>query len=398
MVCDPELTRQVLVNDRTFDKGGPLFELGRKHLGDGLPTCPYRQHRRQRRLCQPAFHLDRFPAYTAAMASAAEAAARSWQEGQVLDVAHEMSALTLRIAVETMFSVTLPQRTITAIVDDLGTVLNGTFLQMVRPALLNRLPTRDNRAYHSALHRLRRTVDDVIADRRATGADHGDLLSALLTAHDPESGTASTMTARELGDQVLAFFIAGGETTANALTWALYQLATHPEIQDRLHAEASAADGPTALDRLPALDLTAAVITETLRLHTSAWLITRITTTRTTLGDVDLPVGTSVAYSPRLLHYRPDLYQDPESFDPDRWLDTRPDRTAYLPFGGGPRKCIGERFAQSEAALALAEIITHWTVEPVTHPPATLALQDVLVPPGLLMRVCARRPAAIRTA
>jgi cytochrome P450 len=269
---------------------------------------------------------------------------------------------------------------------------------MVRPALLNRLPTRDNRAYHSALHRLRRTVDDVIADRRATGADHGDLLSALLTAHDPESGTASTMTARELGDQVLAFFIAGGETTANALTWALYQLATHPEIQDRLHAEASAADGPTALDRLPALDLTAAVITETLRLHTSAWLITRITTTRTTLGDVDLPVGTSVAYSPRLLHYRPDLYQDPESFDPDRWLDTRPDRTAYLPFGGGPRKCIGERFAQSEAALALAEIITHWTVEPVTHPPATLALQDVLVPPGLLMRVCARRPAAIRTA
>ncbi|MGW1902255.1 cytochrome P450 [Streptomyces hirsutus] len=404
MVCHPELTRQVLVDDRTFDKGGPLLDLGRELLGDGLATCPYSQHRRQRRLCQPAFHSDRLQTYTAAMTSAAEAAADSWQDGQVLDIGNEMSALTLRIAVETMFSVTMPPQIIRNIVDDLGTVLNGTFLQMVRPEILNRMPTGGNRAYHRALSRLRGTVAEVIEDRRTTATDYGDLLSALLSAHDPDSSTASTMTARELADQVLTFFVAGAETTASALTWALYQLSQHAEIQDRVHAEVdtNVSRAATPFDRLPLLDLTTRVVTETLRLHTPAWMVTRITTAETTLAGIPLPAGTSIGYSPRLIHHRPDLYEEPERFDPDRWPDAHRDRTAFLPFGSGARKCIGERFAQTEAALVLAAIAARWTLEPVAHPPARLALKDVLIPPGLLMRVSPRRaahsPHAPRTA
>jgi cytochrome P450 len=394
MVCHPELTRQVLVDDRTFDKGGPLLDLGRELLGDGLATCPYTRHRRQRRLCQPAFHPDRLHTYTAAMTSAAEAAADSWQDGQILDIGNEMSALTLRIAVETMFSVTMPSRTIRNIVDDLGTVLNGTFLQMVRPGILNRLPTGGNRAYHRALSRLRGAVADVIEDRASASTDHGDLLSALLSARDPDSEgpAASTMTARELADQVLTFFVAGAETTASALTWALYELSQHPRIQERVHAEVdtTAAGAATPFDRLPLLDLTGRVVTETLRLHTSAWMVTRVTTAETTLAGVLLPVGTSIGYSPRLIHHRPDLYGEPGRFDPDRWPGAHRDRAAFLPFGSGARKCIGERFAHTEAALVLAAITARWTLEPVAHPPARLALKDVLIPPGLLMRVSPR--------
>jgi pentalenene oxygenase len=392
MVCDPELTRHVLIDDRTFDKGGPLLDLGRELLGDGLTTCPHHEHRRQRRLCQPAFLPDRMRTYADVMSAAARAAAESWQDGQVLDLGREMSALTLRIAVETMFSMTMPRSTIQTIVDDLDTVLHGTFLQMVRPRVLNRLPTAGNRAYHRAKSRLRETVGAVIADRRATGTDHGDLLSALLNAHDPESGTASTMSAKELADQVMTIFVAGAETTASALTWAIYQLSQHGEIQQRVHAEVDRPAEMTSADRLPLLDLTSRVVTETLRKHTSAWMVTRITTADTTLAGVDIPAGTSIGYSPRIIHFRADRYDRPEAFDPDRWPDAQRDRAAFLPFGNGARKCIGERFARTEATLVLAEVAARWTLHPVSHPPARLALSDVLVPPGLMMRVRSRQP------
>ncbi|MGH3849267.1 MAG: cytochrome P450, partial [Pseudonocardiaceae bacterium] len=214
-VCTPELTRQVLLNDRIFDKGGPFFDRGREILGGGLITCPHGMHRRRRRLVQPTFHPTRLPIYAQVMTKQVAEVTGSWRDGQVLDVLSEMLTLTARTLVETMFSDGLPPALLGAVLDDFTTVLAGAYRRILLPPQLVRLLISGNHRYDRARLRLRGNIGRVITDRRVSGADRGDLLSTLLTVSDPADNQGLSDT--EIIDQVMTFFLAGSETTAMSL-------------------------------------------------------------------------------------------------------------------------------------------------------------------------------------
>ncbi|WP_225846837.1 cytochrome P450 [Streptomyces sp. HPF1205] len=391
MVCDPGLTRQVLLDDRTFDMGGPVMDRARKLVGEGLGTCPRSKHRRQRRLCQPAFHRDRMPVYGEPMAASCTAVADSWHDGQVIDVTGAMSTLVMRVVAQTMFGTSLP-RVSRDLAQDFRAVAQPAFWLMVMPPVLGRLPLPANRRFRQARDGMWDTVRDIIAARRLDGGDHADLLASLLDAQDPESDPEErALSDEEVAEQVVNIF-AGSDAAGPALAWALYLIATHPEIEERLHAEVDEvlAGGPLTFAHLPELKLADRVISEALRLYTPTWLGSRIVTADTDLGGYELPAKTMIGWSPYLIHRRPDLYDDPDRFDPDRWLGSRTDKEAYFPFGAGARKCIGNRFGTATAVLTLAAIASRWTLRPADDQPLRPVVKTMLAPYGLRMRVTAR--------
>jgi pentalenene oxygenase len=396
VVCDPSLLDQVLRNDRVFDKGGLIYDQARGLLRNGLVTCLHAAHRRQRRLVQPAFHASRFDGYTRTMSAEAVAVTESWHEGQVLDVLAETRALMARITTETMFSRALPPAVLRQAVDDVIVLVSSVFRQMLVPAPLDRLPTRGNRRFRRAYAGLQRTLETVIAKRRADGTDHGDLLAAVLSARDT-AADGGGLSDTEIMDQVMTFFSAGTETTGTSLAWALHLVAQHPDIERRLHDEVDAVlagRAPTQAD-LPRLEVTRRVFLEATRLWPPIWLLTRVTAVDTELGGFDVPAGATVLFSPYMIHRRPDLYPEPDRFEPDRWAYGRePARNAFVAFGGGARKCIGERFGIAEAVLALATIASRWRLESVPGPLVRAASRNgILYPRRLRMRVVARTSA-----
>ncbi|MEW2354094.1 cytochrome P450 [Spirillospora sp. NPDC029432] len=395
VICDPGLARQALLNDRAFDKGGPLVSRAREIIGNGLLTCPHHDHRRQRRLIQPAFHRDRMPGYAHVMSAQVADAIEGWAEGQVIDVPDAMYAIAATITVEAMFSSGLPRAEVRTAIGDLTTVVRGMLPRMLMPAAAGHLPTPGNLRYRQASARLREVVDGIIARRRAGGADHGDMLSAVLAACDVDGeAEGEGLSDAEVTDQVLTIFGAGTETTAGTMAWALHLLALHPEAERRVHEEVDAtlAGAPAAPEHLPGLAATGNVVTEALRLYPPVWIATRTLTSGMELGGHRFPSGTVFAYSPYLLHHRADLYPDPERFDPARWGESapQPPRNAYVPFGAGARKCIGDQFGIMEATLALATIAGRWRLEHLPGPAIRPVPGITLSPRGLRMRVLAR--------
>jgi pentalenene oxygenase len=393
VICDPGLARKVLLNDRAFDKGGPLVSRAREVAGNGLLTCPHQEHRRQRRLIQPAFHRDRMPGYANAMSARLTETIAGWTKGQIIDVPTAMYTLAATITVEAMFSSDLPPAAIRSAIDDLTTIVRGMLPRMLMPVLADRLPTPGNLGYRKAGARLRRQLNDIIASRRADGADHGDMLSAVLAACDLDDEGGGPTDA-EVSDQVLTIFGAGTETTAATMAWALHLLALHPDVERQVHDEVDAtlAGAPAGPEHLPRLSMTGNVVTEALRLYPPIWIATRTLTSGTNFGGHRFPPGTVFAYSPYLLHHRADLYPDPERFDPARWDARRPppSRDAYIPFGAGARKCIGDQFGIMEATLALATIASRWRLEPLPGPAIRPAIGITLSPRRLKMRVTTR--------
>jgi cytochrome P450 len=381
VVCHPDLTHQILVADRTFDKGGPTYDKLRKAVGNGLGTCGHREHRRQRRLVQPAFHRDRIPGYAQVMTEQITAVTQPWHDGQILDVPAVMNTLTTAVTTRTLFAAQIDESSLTEIQQCARDVLAGVARRVVMPfEWLDKIPTPGNRRFDRAQNRLRHHTSQLITNYRRAGIDHGDLLSMLLAASDDNGqGLADS----EIHDQVIIFFLAGTESISTTLSWAWHLLGCHPDIQARLHTEVDTVlDGRIAeYHDIPKLKLTARVITETLRLYPPAWIFTRLTTTDTELAGQHLPAGTIVVFSPYVLHHRTDLYPDPDRFDPDRWHDDNAHplpRGAFTPFAGGTRKCIGDVFAMTQATLALASIATRWQLNPLprtrVHPAPRLAL------------------------
>jgi cytochrome P450 len=366
MVCDPELVHQLLRDDRTYDKGGPFITVVRDIAGENLVGCPHSRHRRQRRLLQPAFHQNRLPEYSKTMAAQVAKSVGSWRDGEVLDVPSQMMVLTTNVLTSTMFSGTLTDAELRQSKEDLDVIMDSVLTRMLMAGPLSKLPLPANRRFAKARARIRRRVLDIVAARRAEGGDRGDLLSALLDAHDTESsGAEQVLSDDEIANQMMTFYIAGTETTSITLMWALHLVATHPDLERRLHAEVDTvlAGRPATHDDLAKLDLTGRIITETLRFRPPVWFLTREVSTDTTLGGHDLPAGTTVAYSPYLIHHRPDRYEDPERFDPDRWDPSQneaPARTSFIPFTNGARRCIGDKFSLMESTLALATIAANW--------------------------------------
>ncbi|MGH3829259.1 MAG: cytochrome P450 [Pseudonocardiaceae bacterium] len=405
VICDPDLTQQVFVNDRVFDKGGPFYDRVREVIGNALGTCAHDGHRRQRRLAQPAFHRDRFPEYSQLMAREIITVTRAWRDGQAIDVLSETMMISTRISVALMFGDTPLPASLGEIIDHVTTMAKDVYMMMFLKRPLNRLPIPSARRFERACKSLRTILGRLLHDRRSDETGHHDLLSILLAGGYTCGGAPATTGKEEQAlsdveaiDQLITFFIGSMETTGITLAWALDLTARHPDIQKSLQVEIDSFRGcPIRFDDLPALALTQQVITETLRLYPPVWFMTRKTTADSRLGEHPIPAGTTLVYSPYLIHHRSDLHPDPNRFDPDRWTTghTTP-RHAFIPFGGGARKCIGDVFALTEAALALAVITADWNLEPTTSQPPRPILGATLRPQRFTLRVTSRHSGEIR--
>jgi cytochrome P450 len=341
-------------------------------LGQGLLTSSGELHRRQRRLVQPAFHARRLAAYAQDAVELGAARSASWHDGQHLDVAAEMSSLTLEVVGRTLFGTDV--RDEVEIVSQAQGALLAVFpaLLSVRGMLTARFPGRVRRIQRRESRRLDGVVERVVATRRESG-DAGDVVSLLLAVRDEETG--EPMPARQVRDEVLTLLLAGHETTAVALSWAWLELSRSAAARSALDAELTSTAGRQALadggwDRLP---VTRAVVAETLRLHPPAFQLGRRPTEDVVLGPYRFRRGSAVLISPYALHRDERSWgPDAEEFRPSRWLtaegrfdETAPGqpRGAYLPFGAGSRMCIGAGFAVMEAVLLLGRLAADWRVE-----------------------------------
>jgi cytochrome P450 len=358
----PDSVRDVLVTHQHKFKKSRVLERAKELLGEGLLTSEGAFHARQRRLAQPAFHRDRMSGYATVMVDLARAACERWSEGAVLDLSQEMMRLTMDIVARTLFSAQVSCDS-----QELATALNGVFgsfetILLPFSEYLEKLPLPAMRRFHQARKTLDALMYRIIAERRAAGNDNGDLLSMLLLAQDEEG--EGGMTDRQVRDELLTLFLAGHETTANALTWAWYLLSQNRDAESKLHAEIDTVlcGRAPSLDDLPALPYTAAVFSESLRLFPPAWAIGRRALEDVEVGGFLILKDRIVLLSPYVTHRDPRWFPEPEAFRPERWLapcETRP-KFAFFPFGGGARVCIGERFALMEGALLLATLAQQW--------------------------------------
>jgi cytochrome P450 len=361
-VGHPDAIRDILVTHQNQFKKSRMLERARVLLGDGLLTSEGEHHRRQRRLVQPAFHRDRLAGYGAVMVDRSSVAGDQWQSGRPFDVLQEMMRLTLAIVARTLFSAEVDSEA-----DEIGSALTQVFdlfevILMPFSEVLEKLPLPAVRRFKRARKRLDETIYRLIAERRASGRDAGDLLSMLLLARDEESGGG--MTDQEIRDEALTLFLAGHETTADALTWAWYLLSQNPQTEAAFHAELDhvLSGRLPSFEDLPQLRYTESVFAEALRLYPPAWGIGRRALEDYRVGDFVIPARSVVLLSPYAVHRDPRWFSDPMMFRPERWLsdDSARPKFAYFPFGGGARVCIGERFAWMEGTLLLAAIGQRW--------------------------------------
>jgi cytochrome P450 len=368
-ISSPELVHELLVAEEAgFIKAPGLSIYGKKLLGDGLLTAEKEVHRRKRKLLAPAFAAKRIAGYGAAMAAAADRAAARWRPGGLIDVADEMMRLTLAIVGKTLFDAEIEGDA--AVVGEALTEAMEFMIDSITLPLPMQWPLPRNRRMRAAVGRLDDIVYRIIAERRAAPGDRGDVLSIMLEARDDDG---SGLTDRDVRDEIMTLMLAGHETTANALAWTWYLLSQHPDAEARLLAEVDAAIGdrlPTVED-LPRMPWTLQVIEEAMRLYPPAFSIGRLAERRVQLGPATIEPGEVVLVTIRGIQRRPDLWPEPAAFRPERMTEdakkARP-RYAYMPFGAGPRICIGNHFALMEAHLLVATIARRWRFRLAQHP------------------------------
>ncbi|HEX8169356.1 MAG TPA: cytochrome P450 [Thermoanaerobaculia bacterium] len=363
----PDLVRDVLVTRNASFMKGLALQRTKIVLGEGLLTSEGELHKRQRRLAQPAFHRDRIARYGEVMIDEARKTRERWRDGAELDVTHEMMRLTLAVVAKTLFGAEVSGEA-----DEIGAAL--TELMQMFPLLMfpfadfwMKFPIPPVLRFRRAIARLDRTIYALIDARRRGGEDRGDLLSMLLLARDTE-GDGGTMTDLQLRDETMTLFLAGHETTANALAWTWYLLARNPHVERELHREVDEVLGgrlpePSDYPRLPYTEM---VLAESMRVRPPAWGIGRYSTEEVRIGEWTLPPKALVVVAQWVGHRDPRFWPDPEKFDPLRFTPdakaSRP-KLSYFPFGAGARICIGESFAWMEGVLILATIAQRWRFE-----------------------------------
>ena len=388
VLSNPADVHRVLVHDhRSYRKDYFTRQL-RDVLGDGLLTAEGERWKRHRRFAQPAFHGAAVRGYAQTMVDLAEQTARGWGDRAEVDLHAEMMRLTLRIAARTLFGHDIDGASdrvgrALAVFMDVYLGVGGTGIKIPKW-----VPTPANLRAAKAVADLDEVVYAIIEEHRSGQRDPRSLLGLLLTATDADGG----LTDVELRDESLTLLMAGHETTALALTLALYLLSQHPSAEEQLHAEVDAlGDAPATPDRLP---YCRAVIEESMRLYPPAWSIAREATEDVTIAGHPIRRGTQVWMSQWCLHRDARSYADPLSFRPERWIDgPAPPDGAYLPFGAGPRACIGKRFAQLEMVLVLATLARRVScrLQPGTR--LKLVPSVTLRPDGGLPMVASRRRA-----
>jgi cytochrome P450 len=365
ILIHPDHIKDALVtNHKKYRSAGTSPEMKRL-LGNGLLHSDGEFHKRQRRLANPAFHHLRINSYAEIMSGYADKLSRSWSPGQEVNLHEEITFLALRIVSKSLFDMDIdtPEAA-----DFRAAVLALVPLfRMGSPvsSLLRRLQLQTTKEFDDTKAGMNRLLFQVIEERRASAVDRGDIISMLIMAQDVE-GDGGQMNDEQLRDEAMTILIAGFETTANLITWTFGLLSEHPEIEEKLHAEVDTALGgrlPTVEDFV-SLPYTRKILTEVLRLYPPAWILHRRVGEEHEVGGYTLPVGASVLMFPYLVHRDPRWWPEPKRFDPDRWSDElereRQRSFQYLPFGAGPRMCIGEAFAWMEATVVTTTIAQRW--------------------------------------
>lgn len=357
LINDPDIIEDILVDrPKTFAKARFFWRNVTAIFGKGLLTSEGDFWQRQRRLIAPAFSTARLASYGEVMVALTRRMLDTWQSGEVRNVHSALMGLTLAIATKTLFDHDVGDE-VAQMDQDVATLVKEVDKRTTRPFYIpDTVPLPGNIKYRRALGRIEALVTRIIRARR--GEDRGDLLSILLSVRDDDG---NAMSERQLRDEVITLLLAGHETTALALSWTFYLLSEHPEAEAKLTEELQRVLGgrPPAVSDLSQLRYAEQVVTEAMRLYPPAWAINRETIEDCELGGYRIAAGTTIVISPWLLHHDPRYFEDAEEFRPERWagdLARRLPRFAYMPFGGGPRICIGNRFSMMEAVLILAAI------------------------------------------
>lgn len=399
VIHQPEDIRRVLVTHHEQYPKSVNYQVLKMLLGDGLLTSDGELWKRQRRLATPAFHHQKLVKLLDSMRTSTDDMLARWEKhelGRTVDLHAEMMRLTFRIVGQTLFSTDLESEA-AAMRDALSTALqfaNDYMEAIVR--VPQWLPTPRNRRNAEAGRTLDDLIHKIIDERRSAPDEHHDLMSMLMSSTD-ETGRMSD---KQLRDEVMTLVLAGHETTANALTFTFYLLSKNPEVARRVRAEvlSKVGDRDIGFEDLGKLEYTGRVIDEAMRLYPPAWLFERQATVDDELGGYFVPKGTIIAVCPWTLHRHPEFWENPEGFDPDRFapeaVEARP-RYAYLPFGGGPRTCIGMGFAKMEAKIILAMVARRVRLELLPGQKLELAPLVTLRPKdGLPMKIVAHEARA----
>ncbi|MFE4214448.1 cytochrome P450 [Streptomyces sp. NPDC056844] len=406
VVTDPALTRRVLVTDAAhFAKGGKIIDALRVFFGDGLATVADGDtHLRNRRLMQPMFNKAHIATRGPAMIDRVRGMVTAWPEGVPRDVYADMNDVTLAAFLIALFGTDLPDHLQSEFTSLMPEIMKGTIRQTVLPSWVARLPLPANRTHADRVERLRTLIDQAISHRAATATAQGPangtargggcphavpeqertgLIDTLLTAGHP-------LTHQQLQDEAITLLTGAIETTGSTLAWTFYEVTRNPEIERRLRAELASvcADRPLTYEDLDRLPYARRVLQESIRKYGPAWMVTRTATRDVDLGGHLIPQGADVVWSPYLHQHDPAFFPDPEVFDPDRWTPERAPlaRGAFLAFGDGRRKCIGENFAWSELQIILATVLQSWPrLELASRPPRPQAVVTVK-PDALTLR------------
>jgi cytochrome P450 len=398
-VSHPAFIEDILVTSAKKFMKGVALQRAKKLLGEGLLTSEGQLHLQRRRTIQPLFHRQQVQIFAEAMVKHALRWRETITDGATIDVTAEMGGLTLAIVGDTLFSTNV-QRDADEVREALTDAVQS-FAYALLPGIevFERLPIGPFVKVRKARARLDTIIHRVIAERRAqpsafthgASADHVDLIAMLLAARDPENPSEPGMSDQQIRDEAMTIFLAGYETTANAMAWTWHLLGSAPHVVEKLHDEIRhvLGDRPPTVEDVTRLEYTRSVIAESMRMYPPAWTMGRRALEPHQIGDYEIEKDALVLTSQWVVHHDPRWWPDPLAFRPERW---RPDakrlRFSYFPFGGGARLCIGESFAWTEAILLLAAIAQRWSFTPVTPP--TPEPRITLRPRDLTMRAAAR--------
>jgi cytochrome P450 len=408
LINNPDYIEKVLIYDHHNFKKGKRLQTAKAVLGEGLVTSEGDLHKRQRQLIQPIFHPKQIISYSNTMTDYATRMRDRWKDEEIVDLSEEMMRLTLSIICKSVLNYDVESES-----QEVGKALTtvrkySKRLQSPIGHVLDKIPVLPAvRGAREAKKQLDSLVYQLIAERRRreeqgsnnnnnNGKSHDeDLLFKLMEAQDSDSpnNNQEKMSDKQVRDEVMTIFIAGHETTSNALTWTFYLLSQNQEVEKKLHDEIDSVIGdssngnnvenriPTAND-IPKLQYTEKVLRESMRLYPPVWTIGRRVENDYSVGEYTIPTGSSILMSQYVMHHNPKYYEEPNQFNPDRWTEeykSRLPRFCYFPFGGGTRGCIGEPFAWIEGILIIATIAQKWTMR-------LLPSQRIKLDPAITLR------------
>lgn len=394
IVTESDLIEQILVKQHEkFIKNRVFWRQLTALLGKGLFTTEGAEWLWHRKLSAPAFATKPLAEYAPHMVEETEKRVAQWQDGQEIDIHHEMMSLGLLIAARTLLNADVT-RDLDEIEEGVLWVMDEVAARYARPVLIpDAVPLPGHVRYKRGIARLEKLIYRIIGEHRAGKAEPSGLLAQLMSARDDEGNPMSDV---QLRDSICTLLLAGYETSAASISWGFHLLGQHRDIQNAIADEVRAVCGDRApnADDLKSMPLTERAVIEILRLYPAAWLAGREATEDTRIGDYEIKAGTTILLSPWITQRDPRYFTDPEAFRPERWegdFRRQLPRFAYFPFGGGPRICIGNRFAMMEAMLLFATIIQRFDVERLTQYKST-PLPSITVRPvgGIRVKLHAR--------